>query len=237
MTKPGAIDLPPRLGALIGPASELPHLPQALTHPSFANEQRKTSEPLDAQSDYQRLEFLGDAVLGFVVGEALMTRFPDAREGELSQLRAQLVSTDALAAFAREVGLGSALRLGRGASASHDRDQASVLADALEAVIAAVHLDKGLDAARSLILDIVDRGLAKPRSTRDPKSELQERVQARGGVAPKYRLVSSTGPDHARDFVVEVEVLGKMLASGTGKSKKAAEQAAAKIALGLLDAP
>ena len=225
------VSISPALEALVGNPSELPHLTQALTHPSYANEQKKPGSVAGPESDYQRLEFLGDAVLGLVVSEELMRRFPTAREGELSQLRAHVVSTDALAAFARDLGVGEALLLGRGASASRDRDQASVLADAVEAVIGAVHLDKGLGAARVVILEIIARGLASPRPVRDAKSALQERIQSMGESAPIYRLVSSEGPDHARDFVVEVELPGGHVVRGHGRSKKAAEQAAAADAL------
>jgi ribonuclease-3 len=227
-----SVELSPELEALIGPPSELPHLPQALTHPSFANEQKASGGP---STDYQRLEFLGDAVLGFVVSEELIARFPDAREGELSRLRAHVVSTEALAGFAREIGLGRSLFLGRGASAARDREQTSVLADAVEAVIAAVHLDKGLHAAREMIGAIVVRGLASPRPVRDAKSELQERVQAEGEAAPVYRVVSVDGPHHARTFVVEVALARGLSAEGRGGSKRVAEQEAARAALDRLD--
>jgi len=133
------------------------------------------------------------------------------------------------------VGLGRSLLVGRGAAAARDREQPSVLADAVEAVIAAVHLDKGLDAAKLLIGAIVARGLASPPPTRDPKSELQERVQAAGEAAPTYRVVSVDGPHHARAFVVEVSLTRGLVAEGRGASKRVAEQDAARAALEKLE--
>ncbi len=207
----------------------LGHLDEALTHASFANEHR------GGCADNQRLEFLGDAVLGLLVGELLMERFPAAREGELSLLRSLLVSADALAAWARSVELGPALRLGRGADAAGERDRDNVLADAAEALVGAVYLDRGLPAARGLAAGIVAEPLARLEVRgavdRDAKSELQERVQAGGGTSPRYHVVSAEGPDHRREFVVEVEVEGQVLGLGRGRSKKLAEQAAARAAI------
>lgn len=204
-----------------------------MTHPSFSNEQR--SGP---RMDYQRLEFLGDAVLGMCVSELLVARFPDAQEGELSLMRASLVNTEALATWAREVGLGVALRLGRGADAAGDRDQASVLADAVEALVAAVYLDLGIERARELSRMVVEGELAGLSSgpRRDAKNELQERVQAEGLPSPRYRLLRSDGPDHRREFVVAVEVDGETVGEGQGRSKKAAERAAAQDAMARFDA-
>jgi ribonuclease-3 len=211
---------------------ELPHLGEALTHSSFANEQRGRC------ADNQRLEFLGDAVLGLLVGEILMERFPAAKEGELSLLRSLLVSTEALASWARSVGLGPSLRLGRGADAAGDRERDSVLADAAEALVGAVYLDRGAPAARALAGTIVSDPLARLEERdavgRDAKSELQERVQAEGGSSPRYRVTAALGPDHRREFVVEVEAEGRVLGEGRGRSKKLAEQAAARAALAAL---
>lgn len=211
-------------------APELPHLEEALTHPSFANEQRP-----GRRFDYQRLEFLGDAVLGLLVGELLMSRFPNAKEGELSLMRSLLVNTDALAAWARAVGLGPALRLGRGADAAGERERENVLADAVEALVGAVYLDRGIPEARELAAAIVDDPLSglEPGGAigRDAKSELQERVQAAGVASPRYRVVGSEGPDHRREFVVVVEVDGVIAGEGRGRSKKLAEQAAARAAI------
>jgi ribonuclease-3 len=208
---------------------DLPHLDDALTHPSFANEQRGRC------ADNQRLEFLGDAVLGLLVGEILMARFPAAKEGELSLVRSLLVSAEALAAWARSVALGPSLRLGRGADAAGERDSDNVLADAAEALVGALYLDRGLPSARDLALEIVAEPLtrleARGAADRDPKSELQERVQASGGSSPRYHVVGTEGPDHRREFLVEVEVDGQVLGKGRGRSKKLAQQAAARAAL------
>jgi ribonuclease-3 len=222
------LSLPESLVALVGSPDALPHLEQALTHPSYANEHKRP------HGDYQRLEFLGDAVLGLGVSEILVAKFPDAREGELSLMRASIVSTEALAAFAESVGLGPALLLGRGADAAREREQPSVLADAIEAIIAAVYLDRGFVHAKRIIEEIAARGLASPKPARDPKSELQEKVQARGAASPVYRLVEASGPDHQRQFVVVVEAQGEVLGEGRGRSKKAAEQGAARAGLAKL---
>lgn len=208
----------------------LPHLDEALTHPSFANEQRPGQ-----RIDNQRLEFLGDAVLGLCASELLMCRFPEAKEGDLSLMRSLLVNTEALAAWARAVEIGRALRLGRGADAAGERSRETVLADAVEAIVGAVYLDRGFDAARGLSAVIVAEPLARlesPRAaSRDPKSELQEQVQAEGGPSPRYRVTSAEGPDHLREFVVVVEVSGVVLGEGRGRSKKLAEQSAARGAI------
>ncbi|AKT42287.1 ribonuclease III [Chondromyces crocatus] len=222
--------LPGELGQLPELEGELPHLEEALTHASFANEQRGVR-----RLDNQRLEFLGDAVLGLCVTEILMARFPEAREGELSLMRAALVNTDALATWARAVDLGAALRLGRGADVAGERDQTNVLADATEALVAAVYLDRGLDVARALSRRITAEPIGRlqggGRIGRDPKSQLQERIQARGGPSPRYRIVGVEGPDHERVFTAVAEADGEVLGQGRGRSKKLAEQAAARAAL------
>ncbi|AGP34932.1 hypothetical protein SCE1572_10675 [Sorangium cellulosum So0157-2] len=220
----------------LGLEGELPHLEEALTHPSFSNEQRG-----GRRVDNQRLEFLGDAVLGLCVTELLMERFPGAREGELSMMRSALVNTDALAAWARGIELGAALRVGRGAEVAGERDQTNVLADAAEALVAALYLDRGFESARALSRKIVASPLAQLASGsmlgRDAKSELQERVQARGAASPRYRLMGTEGPDHDRAFLVAVEVDGQVIGTGRGRSKKLAEQAAARAALVACAAP
>jgi ribonuclease-3 len=219
------------LAERLGLTEPLEHLVEALTHPSFSNEQRGRC------ADNQRLEFLGDAVLGLCVSELLMERFPSSDEGALSLMRSSLVNTDALAGWARSVSLGTALRLGRGADAAGERDQKNVLADAVEALVASVYLDRGLDAARALSLAIVREALERWQSEsgtrlgRDPKSELQERLQARGSEAPRYAVVDTEGPPHDRTFVVAVEASGQVLGAGRGRSKKLAEQDAARDAL------
>jgi ribonuclease-3 len=220
----------------LGLSGDLPHLEEALTHPSFSNEQRKGE-----CADNQRLEFLGDAVLGLCVTETLMARFPEADEGELSRMRAALVNADALSTWARSVGLGPALRLGRGAQVAGERDRTNVLADAVEALMGAVYLDRGLEAARGLVASVVGEPLAAlapgPSLARDPKSELQERVQATGGPSPRYRVVRVEGPPHRRVFAVVVEVGDRVAGEGMGRSKKLAEQEAARVAILAMSTP
>lgn len=203
-----------------------PHLKVALTHPSFANEQR--GEP-----DNQRLEFLGDAVLGLCASELLYERFPEADEGSLTRLRAKLVNAEALAAWARDNAVPEALLLGRGAESSGLRDSTNVLADAVEALVAAAYLDSGLDAARAACQAILTPVLAglDAGSTRDPKSELQERMQAMRAETPRYEVTDSGGPAHDRWFEVSVRVGPKEIGRGRGRSKRAAEFAAANAAL------
>ena len=217
---------PERLAEVLGLPADAPHLEEALTHPSFANEQRTARHN-------QRLEFLGDAVLGFCVSELLWARFAEADEGVLTRMRAQLVNAEALAAWARKEDLAQILRLGRGAGSAGLRDSTNVLADAVEALIAAVYLDLGLEAARSCCERIVADELAalERDGTRDPKSELQERLQAVGGDAPTYELLETGGPAHQRWFRVGVLHDGRKLAEGSGRSKRAAERAAASEAL------
>ena len=214
-----------RLAELSGLLPTSAGLEQALTHPSLANEQGVPHN--------QRLEFLGDAVLGLCASEELYRAFPAADEGALTRLRAQLVNADALAAWAREVGFPAALRLGRGAAGAGLRDGTNVLADAVEALIAAAYLEVGLEAARALSAKVVQHGLKAVGDTgeRDPKSRLQERLQALGRQAPSYELVETRGPAHERWFRVKVLALGTELAEGEGRSKRGAEQAAAAAAL------
>jgi len=212
-------------------------LEQALTHPSFANEQRR-----EAPIDNQRLEFLGDAVLGLCVSEMLMEAFTSVDEGALTLMRASLVNTDALADCAGALELGAALRMGRGAAAAGEHQRANVLADVMEAVIGAVFLDHGLDKAREVSRVALADGIAQLLNDggieRDAKSRLQELVQARGSEPPTYTVAEMEGPPHARLFTVEVSVQSEpepIVARGTGRSKKLAEQAAATAALAQLD--
>lgn len=212
------------MAALVGLPSDSPRLDEALTHPSYSNERRDLP-------DNQRLEFLGDAVLGFCVGELLFVREPNANEGVLTRMRAQLVSAEALSLWAREHDISKALRLGRGAEAAGLGDATNVLADAVEALVAAVFLERGLDAARALCSSIAAPALRAVGPDLDPKSELQERLQAQSGVAPSYELVETGGPAHDRWFRVEVRHQGMLLGEGRGKSKRGAERAAAAQAL------
>jgi ribonuclease-3 len=219
-------DVRDRIAKLFGLAPDAAHLEEALTHPSYANERRSAT-------DNQRLEFLGDAVLGLCTSELLVERFPDADEGTLTRLRAQLVNADALAAWARAQELSFALRLGRGAGQSGLGNSTNVLADGVEALIAAAYLDSGLSAARAACQLIVEEGLLSLESAgaRDPKSELQERLQARGAAPPVYEVVETGGPAHDRWFLVRVRALDRDLAEGRGRSKRLAERAAATAAL------
>ncbi len=222
------------------------HLDEALTHPSFANEQRRAEQGRIKQRgiDNQRLEFLGDAVLGLCISELLMKSFAEVDEGQLTVMRAALVNAEALAAVARQLDLGAAMRLGRGAEGTGERQRTNVLADGFEALMGAVFLDNGLDAARaitgSLFAEQIAALVANRGIERDSKSRLQERLQAGGSDPPQYRVVAEHGPPHDRCFVVLVQVLdstGQLLvtAEGSGRSKKLAEQAAAGMALSRLD--
>ena len=216
-----------RIANLLQIPPDGPHLEEALTHPSYRNERRGIR-------DNQRLEFLGDAVLGFCTSELLWDRFPEADEGVLTRLRARLVNAEALAAWARNNGLAEAIRLGRGAQAGNLGASTNVLADAVEALIAAAYLDSGLDAARRACQVVVGPALAglDVEAARDPKSELQERVQAEGLEPPTYRVVDSGGPAHEPWFAVLVSVGDAVVAEGRGRSKRLAERAAASQALG-----
>jgi len=188
-----------------------------------------------SSEDNEKLEFLGDAVLTMIVSEALLEGFPDWREGQLSKARASLVNAGALAEVARRIGLGAHLRLGRGEEKTGGREKSAILADAYEAVVAAVYLDGGLEPARRVIertllaeamrQDALAGGLlGRP----DDKSELQELLQGRGWPAAKYRVLKETGPDHKKFFKVEAAITGHASALGTGFTKKEAQQAAAR---------
>jgi ribonuclease-3 len=206
----------------------------ALTHKSYTNEHRGEST-----ADNERLEFLGDAVIDLAISHRLMERFPSATEGELSKLRALIVNEEGLARVARGIELGDLLLLGRGEELTGGRGKNSVLADALEAVIGAVYLANGWQT----VMEVVDRhfggaldGVAAGRSGYDYKTQLQEDIQNRLRLAPKYRIVSETGPEHEKIFEVEVTVGPDLSARGAGRSKKEAEQAAARALSQLLAA-
>lgn len=201
----------------------------ALTHKSYINEHRHLG-----LSDNERLEFLGDAVLDLVVSQILMTRFQSANEGELSKLRALIVNEDGLSKVAREIHLGDLLLLGRGEEMSGGRDKASVLADALEAVLGAYFLGSGFPAVLGLVERLFSRALgelAVGSNGNDYKTLLQEGAQHLLKAAPRYRVVSEKGPDHEKTFEVEVAIGSEPYARATGRSKKEAEQAAARQAL------
>ncbi len=215
-------ELTEKLGVDIDP--EL--LVVALTHRSFAFEH-------DGQPHNERLEFLGDAILGQAVTVMLYRRFPALSEGELAKRRASLVSTLALAEIARGIGLGAFIRLGRGESLTGGADKDSILADTMEAVIGAAFLAAGPDAARELVLRLVETLMDDPDRfgvSMDPKTALQELSVARGDGAPVY-AVSASGPDHARSFTASVTVGDDVVGEGEGTSKKSAEAAAALAAV------
>ncbi len=216
-----------RIEAVVGPGP-LDRFDEALTHASYANE--------TGAADNQRLEFLGDAVLGLCVSEMLAVAHADADEGLLTRMRSALVNADALATWARRVDLGPCIALGRGATLGSERDQTNVLADTAEAIVAAVYEARGLDGARAIVRDIVGELLERAATlgVRDPKSALQEDVQARGARPPTYRIVEVRGPAHEQVFVVEVTFGEGAQARGEGRSKRLAERAAASAALDAL---
>jgi ribonuclease-3 len=201
----------------------------ALTHRSWCAEHA-------GEASNERLEFLGDAVLGLVVTAYIFDRHPEMPEGSLAKLRAAVVSAPTLAAVAADLGVGPALRLGKGEAASGGRGKASILADAMEALIGAVYVDGGLDAARRLVLDLfeerIDDEVAGPGGPggADHKTQLQELVARRFEAVPAY-VVSDEGPDHEKTFFAEVRVGDELVGRGEGRNKKAAEQAAAGAAL------
>ncbi len=206
-------------------------LNEALCHSSFANEQITADI-----RDNERLEFLGDAVLNLIVGHILMQRYPDIDEGDLSRKRANLVNESWLATIARTIDLGLYIRLGRGEIQTNGREKNSILADTFEAVIAAIYLDGGFDAA----FKIVDTHFSKPldsitapMASHDYKSRLQELVQVGQRAAPCYNVIHESGPDHDKTFRVQLKV-GEIRAEGVGKSKKMAEQDAARKALEII---
>ena len=213
-------------------ASGLGLLLQALTHTSYAHEDGRQGV------DNERLEFMGDAVVQMVITEHLYELFPESPEGDLARMRAAVVKAESLAQAARRMDLGAHLLLGRGEGRSGGRDRTSLLSDAFEAITAAVYLDSGWEAARSFVLKALEvelSSLNQPRKTIDPKSALQERLQATSKQTPHYQLVSESGPDHEKRFVSEVLHEGKVLGRGVGQSKKASEQAAAAEALKRLE--
>jgi ribonuclease-3 len=206
------------------PEGQVGRLPQALTHKSHANE-----AGTDAHNE--RLEFLGDAVVGLLVAEALMESFPEATEGRLSRLRASMVNARSLAELARARGLGGMIRLGRGEARTGGREKDSLLADAYEALIGAVYLDLGLENARAVIrADTAPRIAEGDGAATDYKTQLQEWVQATLQTTPAYRLLGTEGPDHEKAFTVEVVVDDDVRCVAVGRSKKAAERAAAALA-------
>ncbi len=205
-------------------------LEHALTHKSRAAE-----DPSGGVVDNESLEFLGDAVLGFIVADLLYREFPEFSEGPKSKAKAALVSTTALADLSRTLHLGGDLLLGRGEAKTGGRAKPALLADVFEAVVAAIYLDGGLEAARAFVEDQLRPLVATVRESstfgRDHKSALQETLQAQGRLLPVYRVATESGPDHDKRFDVDAVVDGAVLATGSGKTKKEAEQEAARLAL------
>ena len=202
-------------------------LQNALTHSSYANEHWH-----DSLKSNERLEFLGDSILGMVVADHLYSNFPNRPEGELTRMRADMVCETSLAKAAETLGLGQHLLLGHGEMQGGGRTRASILADAMESVIAACYLDGGMIAAKALIEKLILPNVPKEQlHNRDYKTALQEKVQQKKNQVISYRLVSEEGPDHDKHFTVEVLLNGAAVGTGTGSSKKRAEQAAAQNAL------
>lgn len=206
--------------------SDLSLLTRALTHRSYANENS------DAVDDNERLEFLGDAVLDFIVGEWAFNRFPEMREGDLTKIRSSLVRNERLAVFARRLDLGSALRLGRGEKSSGGHKRDNLLGSAFEALIGALYIDSAIGEAKRFVYPLLEWVKESVLDEiHDPKSQLQEITQSLKLGMPHYRVVNTSGPDHARVFEVEVTVAGEVKGRGAGSSKSNAEHAAARDAL------
>lgn len=207
-------------------------LRHALMHSSYANEQK------GGATSNERLEFLGDSILGLTVAEYLYQNYPTVPEGELSRMRAAVVCEESLAEFAGRIALGQYLLLGHGEDKSGGRGRASVLSDAVEAIIAAIYLDSDLDTVRALILRWLQPQLTASTHygglETDYKTQLQERVQSKG-INASYCIIEERGPAHDREFVAQVSIGDRAVATGAGKSKKRAEQMAAKAALEQLD--
>lgn len=205
-------------------------LKNALTHSSYANEVRS------GFSSNERLEFLGDSVLSIVVSDYIYRQFPDMPEGELTRLRASLVCEKSLCGFSRELDIGRYLMLGRGEDHNGGRERDSILADAFEAVLAAIYLDGGMEPARTHVMNFVLRELQHTEDEvfKDYKTALQEIIQRNPEESVSYLLTGEEGPDHDKRFTVEVHLNSNVIGTGTGKNKKQAEQMAAKQALELM---
>jgi ribonuclease-3 len=203
-------------------------LRRALTHRSYLNEHPEVFE------DNERLEFLGDAVLDFVVGAMLYHRLPEMKEGRLTRLRSSLVRTEQLAAFASELAVGELMRLGKGEEDSGGHDRPSLLCGTFEAIIGAYYIDSGIDAVRQYVEALFHPVLARLLSDQadgDAKSRLQEWAQAERGQTPRYVIVDKQGPDHEREFTAQVFFGDELIGVGHGRNKRAAQQAAALAAL------
>jgi ribonuclease-3 len=203
-------------------------LSRALTHRSYLNEHPEALE------DNERLEFLGDAVLDFLVGAWLYNHFPEMAEGDLTRLRSALVRTEALALFAQQIDLGAVMRLGRGEDEGGGRERPALLCATFEALIGAIFLNSGIQAVQEFVepmLQAAAEQILSARKEQDPKSLFQEWIQSQGYGPPLYRTAATTGPDHAKSFEVEVVVNGQVYGRGYGHSKQAAAKSAANDAL------
>ena len=211
--------------------TEPAHFARALVHRSALNESRLFSE------SNERLEFLGDSVLGLLVARYLFERFPEQSEGQMARRKAALVSEAKLCDWARQLKLGPQLVLGKGENLTGGREKPAILADAFEALLGALYLDQGLDAARDFVYRLLDAALKEGGrfAGQDPKSKLQEVTQRLYKKAPRYQVSRAEGPDHAKVFDVEVFAEGERLGKGSGRNKKEAEQQAAEKALIYLD--
>jgi ribonuclease-3 len=225
---PRGIEPARELAAKLGMTFERPYpLLVALTHRSYVNENPYTGE------DNERMEFLGDAVLDFIVGAWVYRRFITMAEGELTKLRSALVCNEQLAEFARRYDVGTAMRMGRGESSSGGRNRDAILGSAFEAIIGAYYLEAGIEAVEKWITPLLESVEHEVLfQVQDPKSHFQEQMQAIGFGTPYYRVVGSSGPDHARLFDIEVVIGETVYGHGSGSSKQAAERAAAEDALG-----
>ncbi|MCO6450538.1 MAG: ribonuclease III [Caldilineales bacterium] len=204
---------------------------RALTHRSYLNETQLV------HGDNERLEFLGDAVLDLIVADILYQRFPEQREGSLTAMRAGLVRRETLAEFARQLGLGSFLLLGKGEAESGGRERDVILCAAFEALVGAIYLDQGMEETTEFLNTLLEptlEPLSAGHFTKNPKSQLQEWSQAELGETPHYVTIASTGPDHAKEFTVEVRIGGKTFGTGMGNSKQQAAKDAARSALSQL---
>lgn len=207
-------------------------LRKALTHSSYANEQRARHI-----QNNERLEFLGDSVLGFVTADYLYNKFPELPEGELTKLRAAIVCEQALYEVAKELGIDKDIYLGHGEESSGGRQRPSILADAVEAVLGAIYLDGGIEPARDFVMSFIPKSAERARQGRmfkDYKTTLQEIVQKNRQETLEYRLASTSGPDHDKVFDINLLLNSNIFATGKGRSKKEAEQMAAKQALALM---
>lgn len=203
-------------------------LTRALTHRSYLNENP------DALEDNERLEYLGDAVLDFLVGEWIYHRFPEMEEGDMTKMRSALVQTNQLAQFTKQLGMENAIRLGKGEYKSGGNYRNTLLCDIFESFIGALYLDKGLDHVREFIGPLLDSAvydIIENHKIEDPKSQLQEWAQANGFQTPKYITLHISGPDHQKTFEVEVRIGKKCMGTGTAKSKQSAEKLAALQAM------